>query len=126
MDAFLQKGLTTDTGMTKKLSQDLGILLFDADKDGDLDLYIASGGYQNDHNNASYQDRFYINTGKGNFQEDTTVLPKNLTSKFCVRAVDYDKDGDLDLFVAGRVDPWNYPKPVSSFHLQERYERWKN
>ena len=48
-------------------------------------------------------------------QEDSTALPQNFTSKFCVRAIDYDKDGDLDLFISGRVDPGNYPKPVSSF-----------
>jgi hypothetical protein len=112
---FTQRALTADTGKDKKKSQDLGMLLFDADKDGDVDLYIASGGYQNTHNDASYQDRFYINDGKGYFKEDTTALPKNLTSKLCVRAIDYDKDGDLDLFAAGRVDPWNYPKPVSCF-----------
>lgn len=56
-----------------------------------------------------------MNDGKGNFKMDSTVLPHNFTSKFCVRAIDYDKDGDLDLFVSGRVDPWNYPLPVSSF-----------
>ena len=59
------------------------------------------------------QDKLYINDGKGNFTLDTTALPRNLTSKSCVRAIDYDNDGDLDLFVAGRVFPWNYPKPVS-------------
>ncbi len=112
---FKQKTLTADTGFNKKKSQDLGLLLFDADGDKDLDLYIAGGGYMSGPNTAPYQDKFYLNDGKGNFKEDTTALPKNLTSKFCVRAVDYDKDGDLDLFVSGRVDPWNYPKPVSSF-----------
>ena len=45
------------------------------------------------------------------------AIPVNYTSKFCVRAADYDKDGDLDLFIAGRVDPWNYPKPVTSIIL---------
>ena len=56
-------------------------------------------------------------------QKIHAALPKNFTSKFCVRAVDYDKDGDLDLFVSGRVDPWNYPKPVSSFILAKRYKK---
>jgi hypothetical protein len=108
--ALLPKGL-----LVNKLNSDMGILLFDADKDGDLDLYIASGGYEHEPGAATYKDKFFVNDGKGNFTEDSLALPANLTSKFCVRAVDYDKDGDLDLFISGRVDPWNYPKPVSSF-----------
>jgi hypothetical protein len=115
---FTQKDLQTLKDSLSKNAEDEGILLFDADGDGDLDLYISSGSYETDHNTPNYQDRLYINDGKGNFKWDSTALPQNFTSKFCVRAVDYDKDGDLDLFVAGRVDPWNYPKPVSSFILR--------
>ena len=95
--------------------EDLGLLLFDADNDNDLDLYVASGGYELKNNSHSYKDRFYVNDGKGNFQQDSLVIPENFTSKSCVRAADFDRDGDLDLFVGGRVEPWNYPKPVSSF-----------
>ncbi len=116
--SFTQKNLETLKDSLSKNAEDEGMLLFDADGDGDLDLYISSGSYEVDHGLPNYQDRFYINDGKGNFSLDSTALPKNFTSKFCVRAVDYDKDGDLDLFVAGRVDPWNYPKPVSSFILR--------
>ncbi len=94
---------------------DMGVSLFDADGDGDLDLYIASGGYDAPENSETYRDKFYINDGKGNFTLDTTAIPQNFTSKSCVRAADFDHDGDLDLFIAGRVDPWQYPKPVSSF-----------
>ncbi len=112
---FLQKALIPDSIALKKLADDEGILLFDADGDGDLDLFIASGGYQNAHDSPAYQDRLYVNDGKGNFILDPTALPENFTSKFCVRAADYDHDGDLDLFISGRVDPSNYPKPVSSF-----------
>jgi hypothetical protein len=112
---FIQKSLLKGKDTLDKNRDDEGILLFDADGDGDPDLYIASGGYQNKHDSPFYQDKFYINDGKGNFKEDSTALPINFTSKFCVRAIDYDKDGDLDLFVSGRVDPANYPKPVSSF-----------
>jgi hypothetical protein len=97
---------------------DAGLLLFDAGGDGKLDLYVASGGYQDAPNTPSYQDRLYLNDGKGNFTLATDALPKNFTSKQCVRACDYNKDGKLDLFISGRVEPWSYPKPVSSVILR--------
>ncbi|MFL5742456.1 MAG: VCBS repeat-containing protein [Flavisolibacter sp.] len=112
---FISKLILPDASNKTKQSEDMGLLLFDADGDGDLDLYIASGSYENAPNSPAYQDKFFLNDGKGNFSEDSLAIPKNLTSKSCVRAVDYDRDGDLDLFIAGRVEPWNYPKPVSSF-----------
>ncbi|MBY0481830.1 MAG: VCBS repeat-containing protein [Chitinophagaceae bacterium] len=112
---FIQKPVIPNADINNKRWEDLGMLLFDADGDGDLDLYTVSGGYENERNTSVYQDKLFINDGKGNFLLDSFALPKNFTSKLCVRAVDYDKDGDLDLFVSGRVDPWNYPKPVSSF-----------
>ncbi|MDE3182191.1 MAG: VCBS repeat-containing protein, partial [Bacteroidota bacterium] len=112
---FIQKSLLRGKDTLNKNREDEGLLLFDADGDGDLDLYVASGGVEGIPGSPSYQDKLYINDGKGNFTEDTSALPINYTSKFCVRAIDYDRDGDLDLFVSGRVDPKNYPKAVSSF-----------
>lgn len=112
---FIQKNLLKAKDTLNKKGEDEGVLLFDVDGDGDLDLYIASGGIENRRDNSSYQDKLFINDGRGNYKEDSSALPQNYTSKFCVRAIDYDKDGDLDLFVSGRVDPGNYPKPVSSF-----------
>lgn len=102
--------------------QDEGLLLFDANGDGKLDLYAASGGYEFAANGPEYQDRLYINDGKGNFTLTVDALPSNLTSKLCVRACDYNKDGKPDLFVSGRVEPWKYPNPVSSFILRNDSE----
>lgn len=112
---FIKKALPQQPKKRMMQLQDLGVTLFDADGDGDLDIFIARGGYENEPNSEAYQDAFYINDGKGNFSIDSLALPRNFTSKSCVRAIDYDKDGDLDLLIAGRVEPWSYPKPVSSY-----------
>ncbi|GAB3898306.1 VCBS repeat-containing protein [Larkinella knui] len=101
-----------------KPEEDMGTLLFDADGDGDQDLYVASGGFEGDANTASYQDRFYVNDGKGRFSLSPQTIPQNRISKSCVKAADFDRDGDLDLFVGGRVVPNQYPRPVSSFILR--------
>ena len=112
---FTQKKLFPPSAtQPKDQSLDMGITLFDVDGDGDLDIYIASGGYESKSGSDVYQDKLLINDGKGNFTLDSTALPKNFTSKSCVRVCDYDNDGDLDLFIAGRVEPWKYPQPVSS------------
>ncbi len=112
---FTQRQLFPDKNSINQTFKDEGLLLFDANGDQKPDLYIASGGYENAPQSLAYQDRLYLNDGRGNFTLTENSLPKNLTSKFCVRALDYNRDGKLDLFVSGRVDPWNYPKPVSSF-----------
>ncbi len=113
--SFVQKPILPGANRQTKNWQDEGMVLFDADGDGDLDLYIASGGYEKQPNTDAYQDKLYINDGKGNFTITANAIPQNFTSKSCVRAADFDNDGDLDLFIAGRVEPWNYPKPVSSY-----------
>ncbi|OKS86807.1 VCBS repeat-containing protein [Mucilaginibacter polytrichastri] len=115
---FIQKDLLPGINSFNDKYKDAGLLLFDANGDGKQDLYIASGGYENEPNSPYYQDRLYINDGKGNFKLATDALPQNYTSKLCVRAIDYNRDGKLDLFVSGRVEPWGYPKAVSSMILR--------
>ena len=113
--SFMQTKILSDNVETTKQTEDMGMVLFDADGDHDLDLYVASGSYENLPNTPMHRDCFYRNDGKGKFTLDTTVLPINYTSKSCVKAADYDHDGDLDIFLGGRVYPGSWPKPVSSF-----------
>ncbi|MEO5910296.1 MAG: VCBS repeat-containing protein [Pelobium sp.] len=115
---FTQKNLFPKAALETSYYKDAGLLLFDANGDGKLDLYAASGGYEAAANGPEYQDRLYINDGKGNFKLDVAAIPPNLTSKLCVRASDYNKDGKPDLFISGRVKPWEYPEPVSSIILR--------
>lgn len=99
-------------------TEEMGVLLFDADGDGDLDLYTACGSYEFAPNNTGNQDRLYRNDGNGHFTWDASALPKETANASCVRAFDWDGDGDLDLFVGGRSTSGSYPVPPQSFLLQ--------
>jgi enediyne biosynthesis protein E4 len=103
------------TSSIDSLSDDMGVLFFDADNDSDADLYIASGGSEQAKNSTLYQDHLYTNDGKGNFKNAKQALPVIFQSGSCVVAADYDRDGDLDLFVGGRIIPGEYPMPADSY-----------
>lgn len=97
--------------------EDMGSLWFDADNDGDQDLYVVSGGSTDDVNEvAIFQDRLYLNEGN-TFVDARDRLPKITASGSKVIGADYDDDGDIDLFVAGRHLPQQYPKSPKSYLL---------
>jgi hypothetical protein len=100
------------------LSEDTAAEFVDVDGDGDLDLYIGSGGYEFSEGDNLLQDRLYINDGKGNFIRKKNALPEMFVSTGSVKASDIDGDGDMDLFVGGRLVPGKYPNTPESLILQ--------
>lgn len=115
------KAASVNTWKESDAYEDHGVLFFDADGDGDLDLLVLSGGMEAapEYAHLAWQTRLYINTdGKGTFQLATDAIPAFDDIFLRAVAYDYDKDGDLDLFLGGRLTPYQWPLTPRSVVLR--------
>jgi hypothetical protein len=103
-----------------KECEDVDALFFDADGDGDKDLFVCSGGNEFSPNSTALISRLYLNDGRGHFTKSPQLLPSAAVfeSASCATAADYDGDGDLDLFVGVRLKPFSYGVPCKGYILQ--------
>lgn len=116
----------SDVLVTDAIHEDVGAVFFDADSDGDQDLYVVSGGNEFPAGAKFYWDRLYLNDGAGVFIKSLEGLPDLRNSGSKVRPCDYEGDGDLDLLVLNRHLPWAYPEPVSSTLLENQGGSFKD
>lgn len=108
-----------------KAAEDMSALFFDGDGDGDPDLYVVSGGVECGAGDPILRDRLYLNDGTGNFTKAPEgTLPDERDSGSVALAADFDRDGDLDLFVGGRSIPGQYPLAPNSRLLRNEQNRF--
>lgn len=118
------RAVSADTWAADKIYEDHGAVFFDADGDGDQDLFVVSGGAEATATQA-WQNRLYINTdGKGKFAKAQGAVPPSQDVALRVAAHDYDGDGDQDLFIGGRVTPAKWPLTPRSFVLRNDQNRF--
>ncbi len=98
-----------------RVFEDTGAAFFDIDGDGDQDLYVVSGSNENTMREEHLLDRLYINDGNGNFIRDEHRIPVFYGSGSVARPADFDSDGDIDLFIGGRMILGKYPLPADSY-----------
>jgi hypothetical protein len=113
----------TQPWMSDNTGNSTDALFFDADNDGDNDLYIVNGGADDYYNSKTYQDKLYQNDGRGNFRCIPDALPPETISGSCARAADINHDGLPDLFVGGSLTPGFFPETPESFILVNKSTR---
>ena len=122
---YIQKGngdfVSSNSSLFKaeSSSEETDCAFFDADGDGDKDLYVACGGSELPSSSSALSDRLYLNNGMGIFTKDRQILPAGrYESSSCVQPSDFDSDGDMDLFVGIRLRPFLYGVPVNGYLLE--------
>jgi len=114
---FIQTNLSLFNSESR--SEETDCTFFDADGDGDMDLYVACGGNEFSSSSSALADRLYLNQGTGIFSKSQQILPAGrYESSSCVQAADFDGDGDMDLFVGIRLRPNLYGIPVNGYLLE--------
>ncbi len=117
------KPATTQPWQVDAIAEDISSVFFDADNDGDLDLYVVSGGSEWLIPGPELQDRLYVNDGKGNLIKTEYALPTEAFSGTCVIPGDFDNDGDFDLFVGASCIPGLYPLSAGNMVLRNDFDK---
>lgn len=107
-----------DVFVADSLAEDVGVSFLDIENDGDLDLFVASGGNEFKPGEVPLRPRLYLNDGKGNFSKDDSRIPEMYLTGSSVEPADFDMDGDMDIFIGARAIPWNYGKVPVSYLLE--------